>query len=79
MVPADEERNKKLFPAQRPNQKGSIGILQQVALISTDDDPAGKCPLFVEMFCSYCDWHTLGVGSLLDQVVLEVEESFGVK
>ena len=79
MVPADEERNKKLFPAQRPDQKGSIGILQQVALISTDDDPAGKCPLFVEMFCSYCDWHTLVVGSLLDQVVLEVEESFGVK
>ena len=38
MVPADEERNKKLFPSQRPNQKGSIGILQQVALISTDDD-----------------------------------------
>ena len=79
MVPADEEGNKKLFPAQRPDQKGSIGILQQVALISTDDVPAGKCPLFVEMFCSYCDWHTLGVGSLLDQVVLEVEESFGVK
>ena len=55
MVPADEEGNKKLFPAQRPNQKGSIGILQQVALISTDDDPAEKCPLFGEMFCFSCD------------------------
>ena len=79
MAFAEEEEKIKIGSSQRQNQKRSIGIPQQVALISTDDDPAEKCPLFGEMFCFYCDWNTVGVGSLLDQVVLEVEESFGVK
>ena len=41
--------------------------------------PGGKMPNIWEMFCFYCDWNTVGVGSLLNQVVLEVEEPFGVR
>jgi hypothetical protein len=42
----------KIGSSQRQNQKRSIGIPQQVALISTDDDPAEKCPIFGKCFAS---------------------------
>ena len=75
MVPADEEGNKKLFPAQRPNQKGSIGILQQVALIFTDDDPAEKCPTLTNRMILEKKIKVI-VGKIVQKIDLEKHDRF---